>query len=56
MSMLKTIVLSQIFVINKMLGANEAGSINDNNDDKLIKQFIEPKTRNLSKSQKLFKS
>ena len=47
--MLKTNMLSQVFVVNKMLAANEVGSIKSS--DESIEKY-----RKLSKTGKLFKS
>ena len=51
--MLKIILLLQIFIINKVFIINKLSGIKSNN--KLIKKFVEPKTKKLFKSQKLAK-
>ena len=51
--MLKTTMLSQVFVINKIFIIDKNSSIKDNN--KLTKKFIKLKTKKLSKLQKLAK-
>ena len=52
--MLKTIVSLQMLAANKVLVANKDGI--GESGVKLIKKFVELKTRKLSKSQKLSKS
>ena len=52
--MLKTTVLSQVFVANKVLAANKIDIVEGGG--KLIEKSVELKTRKLLKGQKLSKS
>ena len=45
----------QVFTANKVFAANKFGNVEDISNNKIIEKFIEPKTRKLSKSQKLSK-
>ena len=50
--MLKTTILFQVLVVNKVLAVSEIDGIKNN---KSTQKFVESKTRKLSKSQKLAK-
>ena len=49
--MLKTIILSQVFIANKMFIANKIGSVE--NSDELIEKFVKLKIKKLFKLKNL---
>ena len=49
----KVLIINKLFSNNKMLAINKVSDANGNNE--LIEKLVEPKTRKLLKSQKLFK-